>query len=92
MISSQTAAGLVAGMLQSRNHLGPAWDSLDEKTADGLVSGWSEAIHRGKQDGRNKVMWDIENNDVLRVGWERCDASLKGSIAEVVRTIIENVN
>lgn len=90
MFSAQTAAGLIAGMVQSRNHLGEAWDSLDSQDAILLVKGWEDAISRGGEEGLEKILRDIGNVKKLSDAWEKCDECFWVKIIEVLKTIIGN--
>lgn len=92
MISSQTAAGLIAGMIQGRIHIGEAWDSLDSQDALILVDGWAYAISRGGEEGLGKILQDIGDVKKLSDAWERFDDHLKTTIIEVMKTVIENVS
>ena len=51
MTPEETAARVIAGMLQGRINIGPVWDSLETARKDALIQSWGNALREGGESG-----------------------------------------
>jgi hypothetical protein len=90
MISNETAAGLIAGMMQGRIHIGPAWDSLPKESIIALVNRWARAIGQDKERAVKTILADIKAHPRLGDAWELCGPAMQDQLSELMRVIIRD--
>ncbi len=72
MIPKSTAARLIAGMLQGKLVIGPAWDSLAEPRQNALILAWEEALRSEGNAATTTILMIISNDKVLGPAWRQC--------------------
>jgi hypothetical protein len=90
MISNETAAGLIAGMMQGSIHIGPAWDSLDKQSIIALVNRWARAIGQCKERAVEMILADIKAHPNLGDAWDLCGTSMQDQLSKLMRVIIRD--
>lgn len=93
MITSNTAAGLVFGMLQGSDCIGQVIDQLSEQECDVLLQSW-KGILAGETEGpAQEIIKTIEEHPALSVSWAELsykDQECRRRIIEIIKANIED--
>jgi len=92
MISSDTAVGFIARIVQANIHLGPAWDSLDPQPRQDFISRWKIFIRHYRESAAALIAEDIEAHPALGHAWRRGSETLRGHLPTYFEAIIRNAH
>src|SRR4051794_3053244 len=88
MISVESAAGLIASMIQGTVTIGPQWDTLPNEDVLGFVTQWRRAIANSPEEATEQIISSIANHPPLKASWSELGSPLHQNRALVIRTII----
>jgi len=89
MSAYKTAVNRIAGFLQGRIGIGPAWDKLDEQTESLLRSKWAREIEQDQEGAVKAIVTDLETQPELRSGWASCDAAVRDAVKITIRALVD---
>ena len=87
MTSEETAARMIAGLLQGRVNIGPVWDSLDKARKDALILSWKNALSKGGDRAMASILNEIKLDEKLGPAWNLCGSELQVTFTAVIETI-----
>lgn len=88
MISPQTAAGLIASMMQGTKEVNPVWDTLPPEEIANFLTRWRLAISDSPDDAPIKIINSIANHPHLSAAWRSLDPDIHQKRANAIRLII----
>lgn len=91
MISVQSAAGVVAGMIQSTRAVGPQWDTLPPEEIAKFIACWQRTMADTPGEAPNLILASISNHPILGAAWNSLDPSVRQSRMLVIRAIVSNI-
>lgn len=92
MISSSTAAGLIAGMTQATQGLRQQWESLSERQQSELIEGWRRAIEERPHDAPEVIIDAIAHHPSLAAAWQRLGSYLHDSRLSYIQAIVRDAS
>jgi hypothetical protein len=88
MISVESAAGLIASMIQGTATIGPRWDTLPDGEVLGFVTLWQRFISEGPDGATERIISSIANHPHLKAAWSELSSAIHQNRALIIRTII----